>query len=86
MRHRHTSTLAIQLGTLLIITIPLQAQQGSVSGQVRDQSTGQALAQAQIQVLGGGTSGGALSDAQGNFTLSLAPGSYSIVAVLLGYE
>ncbi len=86
MRHRLTSSLGILLGTLLIITIPLQAQQGSISGQVTDQSTGQALAQAQIQVLGGGTSGGALSDAQGNFTVSLDPGSYSIVAVLLGYE
>ena len=75
MRHRLTSSLGILLGALLIITIPLQAQQGSISGQVTDQSTGQALAQAQIQVLGGGTSGGALSDAQGNFTVSLDPGS-----------
>ncbi|MCS5701436.1 MAG: TonB-dependent receptor, partial [Acidobacteria bacterium] len=48
-----------------------------------DQATGQLLVQAQIQVLGGG---GTLSDAQGNFTVSLDPGSYSIVAVLLGYE
>ena len=86
MRHRLTSSLGILIGTLLIVTIPLQAQQGSISGQVTDQSTGQSLAQAQIQVLGGGTSGGALSDAQGNFTLSLDPGSYSVVAVLLGYE
>ncbi len=83
MRHRLISSLGILLGTLLIVTIPLQAQQGSISGQVTDQATGQLLVQAQIQVLGGG---GTLSDAQGNFTVSLDPGSYSIVAVLLGYE
>ncbi len=64
MRHRLTSSLGILIGTLLIVTIPLQAQQGSISGQVTDQSTGQSLAQAQIQVLGGGTSGGALSAAR----------------------
>ena len=86
MRHRLTSSLGILLVTSLIVTIPLQAQQGSISGQVTDQSTGQALAQAQVQVLGGGGSDGTLTNAQGNFTVSLDPGSYSIVAVLLGYE
>jgi len=55
-------------------------------GQVTDENTGQPLAQAQIQVVGGGSSGGALTDAQGNFTLSVASGSYSIVSVLIGYE
>ena len=86
MRHRLISSLGILIGTLLVVTIPLQAQQGSISGQVTDQSTGQALAQAQVQVLGGGGSDGTLTNAQGNFTVSLDPGSYSIVAVLLGYE
>ena len=86
MRHRYTGSLGILFTALLAVTVPVQAQQGSISGQVTDQDTGQLLTQAQIQVLGGGTSDGTLSDAQGNFTLSMAPGSYSIVAVLLGYE
>ena len=55
-------------------------------GQVTDENTGQPLAQAQLQDVGGGSSGGALTDAQGNFTLSVASGSYSIVSVLIGYE
>ena len=73
MRHRLTSSLGILLVTSLIVTIPLQAQQGSISGQVTDQSTGQALAQAQVQGLGGGGSDGTLTNAQGNFTVSLDP-------------
>ena len=86
MRPRFTSCLGILVITLLSLTSGLQAQQGSIMGQVTDENTGQPLAQAQIQVVGGGSSGGALTDAQGNFTLSVASGSYSIVSVLIGYE
>ncbi len=86
MRHRFTKSLSILILTLFSLTSALQAQQGSIRGQVTDQSTGQPLAQAQIQVVGGGESGGVLSDAQGNFTLNVASGSYSIVSVLIGYE
>ena len=86
MRPRFTNCLAILVITLLSLTSGLQAQQGSFMGQGTDENTGQPLAPAQILVVGGGSSGGALTDAQGNFTLSVASGSYSIVSVLIGYE
>ncbi len=85
MRKLFVSLLAFSLSAAISFSAPLAAQQGLISGRVTDESTSQPLAQAQVQVLGG-VEVGALTDAQGDFRLSVAPGSYSIVVILLGYE
>ncbi len=70
----------------LAITPALLAQQGAVAGRVTDSETGEALSQAQIQVLGGGRSTGGLTDDQGRYRIPVAPGSYSVAVTLIGHE
>lgn len=72
----------------LLPTHPLSAQQGTLTGRVVDIESGQLLQSAQVQVLGADEqqAGGILSDAQGRFRVQLSPGSYSIVATLVGYR
>jgi len=64
----------------------LGQQRGTLTGQVTNQETGQPVAQAQIQVLGGGASQGTLSDAQGRYRIQLAPGGYDLVVEVVGYR
>jgi outer membrane receptor for ferrienterochelin and colicins len=72
----------------LLWTIPLAAQTGSVLGTVTDSETGAPLSDVAIQVVGvdEGQAGGVYSNAQGQYRLSLAPGSYSLVFSIVGRE
>ncbi len=81
--------LLLSAGAVVFLAgAPVAAQQGTVAGQVVDIETGQPLTSAQVQVLGAGDqqAGGLLSDAQGRFRVQLAPGTYSVVATLVGYR
>lgn len=60
------------------------AQQVTITGRVTDQANGQPLAGARIQATG--TSAFAISNPQGGYTIrNLAPGSYTLRVVMLGY-
>ena len=80
------------LGVLALIlaggATPIMAQNGSITGRVTDAETGAILANTQILVLGAGDAqaGGILTNAQGEYRLSIAPGTYSLVAQTLGYR
>jgi iron complex outermembrane receptor protein len=66
---------------------PLAAQQGTLQGRVVDSETGQPVATAQVTILGAGDqqAGGLLTNAQGVFSVQLAPGGYSVVVQSVGY-
>ncbi len=67
-----------------ILSTPLQAQQGTISGQVTDAETGEPLPGAAVEALGAG--GPQPTNAEGRFTLSVGAGSHSVVVTLIGYE
>lgn len=59
------------------------APQGLVSGQVTDASTGKPIARAKVEVSPG--SYGTITDASGDYTLSLSEGTYDVTAQAYGY-
>jgi iron complex outermembrane receptor protein len=67
----------------MVLTSPLAAQQGTLTGRVTDEQ-GQPVDAAQISVLGTGTGG--LTDAAGRYSLSLPAGSYSLVVNVVGFR
>ncbi len=83
MRAQRTGLLAPLLLTLMVLTSPLAAQQGTLTGRVTDEQ-GQPVDAAQISVLGTGTGG--LTDAAGRYSLSLPAGSYSLVVNVVGFR
>ncbi len=72
---------------LFASTVPGAAQDGVLSGTIFDAETSQPLDGVQIEILGATEeqAGGLLSDAQGRFRVGLAPGTYSVVATMLGF-
>ncbi len=70
---------------LLFAGIIYAGNTGKISGTVKDKDTGEALPFANVMV--DGTSLGAASDIDGNFTiLNIPPGIYSVTASVLGYQ
>jgi len=65
---------------------PLHAQQGVLTGTVRNAETGAPVTVAQIQVRGGGVDTGTLSDAQGRYRIELPPGTYGLLVTVVGYR
>ena len=79
-----------RVGTLFSVAIacsfPLgavSAQQGTIGGRVTDAETGEPLAGASVEALGGGGPQGSNED--GQFSLTVPPGTYSVVVKLIGY-
>ena len=73
--------------TLLLLTISfsLSAQTGSFSGYITDSRTGEVLVGASVQLLG--TDLGAITDANGYFTIKDIPAkSYNVQATYVGYS
>ena len=68
----------------VMLSTPLEAQQGTISGQVTDAETGEPLSGAAVEALGEG--GPQPTNNEGRFTLSVAAGSHSVVVSLIGYE
>ncbi len=65
--------------------LALAQEQGTVTGSVREASTGDPLRGA--TVLLSGTKRGAITDPKGNFTIKgVAPGTYALVVRYIGYE
>ena len=68
---------------------PLQAQQtGALTGTVTDAETGAPISDVAVEILGaaGAQAGGVYTNQAGQFRTTLAPGSYSVVFSMLGYE
>jgi len=57
---------------------------GKVTGKVTDQKTGEALIG--VTVIVQGTTQGAVTDVEGRYTLSLAPGTYTLEFKYMGYQ
>ncbi len=68
--------------TFLSFGLMVHAQTGSLSGKVTDES-GEAMVGASVVV--DGTSQGAFTDLDGNYSLQLAPGTYTVVVTFIGY-
>lgn len=67
----------------LVGSTELSAQGGTLSGTVVDLETGATLASAQVEILSSGE-GAALTSANGQFSFSVSPGTYSVVVTALG--
>lgn len=75
----------ILISGLLILTIISQAQTGKIVGKIIDTKTGETLPGATVLIEG--TTKGASSDFDGNFTLGgLQPGKYTIIASYITYD
>ncbi len=84
MRRSLSSFLAVGL-LALPSTEAAFAQTGVLSGVVTGATTLEPLASAQVQILGGATGTGALTDTDGTFRFALGPGTYSVVVQYIGY-
>ena len=70
---------------LLLITLTSAAQKGAISGVVRDKKTNETIIGANVVLQG--TTIGASTDLDGNFTISnLAPGTYNLLVSFISYK
>ncbi len=76
--------IAILLAALLICPVLLLAQNGTISGKVVDEKSGQSLPGANIFIKG--TSMGAATGTDGSFKIAnVPPGNYTLLAAYIGY-
>lgn len=79
-----------RLGTiaLLVAAGPLAAQTGSVAGEVRDSSTGEAVPGVRVELhRDGAAAARAVTDARGRFSLTaIPPGDYDLILSRIGYR
>ncbi|MEN9001008.1 MAG: carboxypeptidase-like regulatory domain-containing protein, partial [Flavobacteriales bacterium] len=68
----------------LLLTSSFSLAQGTVSGTIIDGETEETIINATVQVLG--TSKGAVTDFDGNFSLTLAPKTYSLKITFISYD
>ena len=78
------SAILLVAATTTFASTPLQAQQGTITGQVTDAETGAPLSGAAVEALGQGGPQG--TNDEGRFSLSVAPGTHSVVVTLIGHE
>ncbi|MCW8960679.1 MAG: carboxypeptidase-like regulatory domain-containing protein, partial [Ignavibacteriaceae bacterium] len=75
---------AISIALALLVSFATLAQTYNITGKVTDGSNGETLIGANIFLKG--TSWGAASDANGNYSITARPGSYTITCSYIGYE
>jgi iron complex outermembrane receptor protein len=83
MRVRPASVYAAAISTLLIFGGPVAAQEGTITGTVRDVGNAQPIGQVKIQVLGGSVT--AESNDAGLYRIRLPAGTYDFVFEHLAY-
>ncbi len=69
---------------ILLLSFTTFAQTYKISGKVTDGTNGEALIGANIFLKG--TAWGAASDADGNYTITAKPGTYTITCSYIGYD
>jgi iron complex outermembrane receptor protein len=69
-----------------LAAVPAQAQNGTLSGTVTGSDSGDPLAGAQVQVLGGGMETGGVTGESGQFRFEVPAGSYRLIVTFLGYR
>ncbi len=74
----------VVLAVAVLSAAPATAQEGSITGRVTDAADNESLLGAQVFVVG--TARGALTNANGGYTLRLPPGTYTVRAQFIGYE
>lgn len=74
----------VSLIFLVLISMTVLAQKGTLRGKILDETNGETLIGATIMAVG--TSTGTSSDFDGNFSLPLEPGSYTIKISFISYE
>jgi len=79
----NTKILPILVSLLLIPGLAM-AQQGTVTGTVVDEETGETLPGASVQIPAEGV--GAATDSEGQFSFRVAPGDYELRASFVGYQ
>ncbi len=80
---RFATVLSVALAMSFPVA-PASAQQGTISGQVTDAETGEPIAAAMVEARGQGGPRG--SDEEGRFTLTVSPGTHTVVVTFIGYE
>ncbi len=68
---------------LLLAGFTTMAQQGIISGSVKDKDTGEEILGANVYIEG--TTTGTATDFSGNFQFAVAPGTYNLIASFIGY-
>ena len=64
--------------------VPAAGQQGTIAGRVTDMETGTPLASAAVEVLGRGAA--VVTDASGDFRVTIPAGTHSLLVTVIGYE
>lgn len=85
VRNAGWKLLPCSLAVSLAVASPGAAQQGAIAGRVTDMETGAPLTSAAVEVLGQDASA-AISDASGDFRISVPAGTHSLLVTLIGYE
>ena len=84
MKNFKLLSIVCAIGVILVFSVPSFAGLGKIAGTVTDEATGEALAGAQVQIVG--TTMGAATNAQGQyFILNVPPGTYSLRVTSMGY-
>ncbi len=81
------AVLTIFLLGLLAEALPLAGQQSTIEGTITDGGSGQPLPDVQVQVLSAsGQSSGSITNVAGRFRVLVAPGTYTLVATMIGFS
>ena len=71
-------------GLLLLLSVGQMFGQTGIRGKITDEKTGESLIGATVVITG--TTRGTITDIDGNYTLNLDPGTYSLAAQYVSYE
>ncbi len=75
---------ALAFAAASVMPAGARAQQGTITGQVTDAETGEAISEAAVEAIG--AAGPIATNRLGRFSLGVAPGSHTLVVTLIGYE
>ena len=79
--NKHITHLILSISFLLFASLSAYAQNGTISGKITDGT--EALIGASVQIVG--TSTGTTTDIDGNYSISTAPGDYTLEVTYVGY-